>query len=58
MIIFLGLVSGIIVGFGVAQAWRDVSGQLMQDKHNETVILQGKEIARLRAQVASLIGKT
>lgn len=58
MIIFLGLVFGIMVGFGVAQAWRDVSRQLMQDKHNETVILQGKEIARLRAQVASLIGKT
>jgi hypothetical protein len=48
---------GVAVGVSAVRAWRDARYMIAKEEFEGTVIEQGKEIARLRAQVALHIGK-
>ena len=49
--------AGVIFGMMTLSLWRHVQLEFERERHQETVLMQGKEIARLRAQVADIIGK-
>ena len=53
-LIFLG---GLVFGILARNAWGDARYMIAKEGFEETTIEQGKEIARLRAQVAGLVGK-
>jgi hypothetical protein len=53
-LIFLG---GVVLGVLARNAWGDTRYMIAKEEFEETTIVQGKEIARLRSQVADLIGK-
>jgi hypothetical protein len=53
-LLFLG---GVAVGISIVNAFRDTRYAIAKEQFDETMITQGKEIARLRAQVALHIGK-
>lgn len=53
-LIFMG---GTVFGVLARNAWGDTRYMIAKETFEETTIEQGKEIARLRAQVADLVGK-
>lgn len=52
--LFLG---GAVLGVLARNAWGDTRYMIAKEEFEETTVEQGKEIARLRAQVALHIGK-
>jgi hypothetical protein len=48
---------GVAIGASIVHAFRDTRYAIAKAEFDETMIMQGKEIARLRAQVALHIGK-
>lgn len=54
---FACFVIGIMFGVAVRAVWVEAYDAVKEQKHQETVTEQGREIARLRAQVALHIGK-
>lgn len=54
---FLLFCFGIAFGASVTRTWASAMTEVERNKHEKIVIMQGQEIARLRAQVALHIGK-
>ncbi len=54
LLLFLG---GAMLGILARNAWGDARYLIAKEEFEEITIMQGKEIARLRAQVALYIGK-
>jgi hypothetical protein len=57
VITLLAFIAGVVLGVVSRHSVGDVRYMIAKEEFEETVTVQGKEIARLRAQVALHIGK-